>query len=546
MSDSTPKPKKIIDVKFPNELDTGFGWDGSFTRKAWRKECLDNFLAGKEQFEAWQDSWNDKINKDLPEVSLAAVLTYYDNTTEEILNESYQAVTPATLDFVANIFVAYVDVSDFVFLEHADFNSATFTRNVDFCSVTFTGGADFSNAIFTGYADFSSSTFAVYAGFWGAAFLNEANFILARFNGYISFGSVKFAGAVDFSIATFASDAVFINATYALEADFSSAMFIEHAAFSNATFIGGCYFQGATFVQDADFFKAKFVNQCRFELTEKTDDLTLEWLRETWFMAEANFENAEFQNLGHFEGARFKTATPKFRGCKIGETRLEFDGDSYFPQGEQSTEAIKNISFLKRLADEHGQTDQALMFNAMELKAKRAQARSNTQHLSFKQKLLSSDFWFANATALYEKYSDYGRSFTKPLIGYLALMLITFSFALGHAMYLTERGCDGKEWWLFTNLWHEDIKCEIKSAKEGETPIRLTAWRASVEYTSYRASGILDFADSDKQTIAISNRLFNQPIEPPWMRTWGIFKGITSIALLFLAVLGLRNKYRIK
>jgi hypothetical protein len=30
------------------------------------------------------------------------------------------------------------------------------------------------------------------------------------------------------------------------------------------------------------------------------------------------------------------------------------------------------------------------------------------------------------------------------------------------------------------------------------------------------------------------------------MRLWGIFKAIASTALLFLAALGLRNKYRIK
>lgn len=535
MSDSAPQPKKIIDVKFPNEKEMGFGWNGQFTREAWRKQCLDNFLAGKEQFEAWQASWKYKINKNLPKVSLAAILTHNNGTTEGILIESYQKVLPTTLDFVAHTFEVEVNAADFVFEGKTYFSSATFIEDADFSSATFTEDADYGNATFTGGAHFDRATFT-----------GKTYFGKATFTGYADFSSATYTGYTDFGRAAFAWDANFNCATFKWDANFNRVTFKWDAIFSSATFTGDSYFQGVTFAYTAEFFKSKFINQCRFDLAVKTGDLTLEWLRETWFMGDANFENAEFQNLGHFEGARFKTATPKFRGCKISETRLEFDGDSYFPQGEQSTEAIKNISFLKRLADEHGQTDQALMFNAMELKAKRAQARSNTQHLSFKQKLLSSDFWFANATALYEKYSDYGRSFTKPLIGYLALMLITFSFALGHAMYLTERGCDGKAWWLFTNLWHEDINCEIKSAKEGETPIRLTAWRASVEYTSYRASGVLDFADSDKQTIAISNRLFNQPIEPPWMRAWGIFKGIASIALLFLAALGLRNKYRIK
>jgi hypothetical protein len=56
----------------------------------------------------------------------------------------------------------------------------------------------------------------------------------------------------------------------------------------------------------------------------------------------------------------------------------------------------------------------------------------------------------------------------------------------------------------------------------------------------------MDFTDTGKQNNVVNCRLFEEPIEPPLMRAWGIFKGIASIALLFLAALGLRNKYRIK
>jgi uncharacterized protein involved in copper resistance len=61
-----------------------------------------------------------------------------------------------------------------------------------------------------------------------------------------------------------------------------------------------------------------------------------------------------------------------------------------------------------------------------------------------------------------------------------------------------------------------------------------------------RAAGILDFSDNGKGTEAVANRLFGQPIEPWWMRIWGVLKAVASTALLFLAALGLRNKYRIK
>jgi Pentapeptide repeats (9 copies) len=535
------EPKKVVSVEILHLDELGYGPQGKHTRREWRAECLENLLAGKEQFEAWQASWNDKINENLPKISLAATLSYDDGSIEEILNESYQRVSPATLDFGAHTFESQVNAVDFVFTGAAYFRNATFTKAAYFRSATFTGDADFSSATFTGEADFDSATFIGKANFSSATFTVHAYFSCTTFSEFAYFSNSTVIGDASFTFATFISWAYFNSTRFTGHASFGSATFRWFADFVSATFSGDCYFQGATFAGKADFLRAKFINQCRFDLAGTFENLTLEWLRETWFMAEVNFENAEFQNLGHFEGARFKAATPKFRGCKIGETRLEFDGDNYFPQGEQSTEAIKNISFLKRLSDEHGQTDQALMFNAMELKAKRAQARSNTQHLSFKQKLHSSEYWFANATALYERFSDYGRSFFEPLKWYLALLGVTLYLAIAHAIYFTNKECPDEYANIFSYLWRDQIEC-----KKSEKEIVLSGWRAAVEYTSYRASGILDFADSDKQTIAISNRLFNQAIEPPWMRAWGIFKGIASIALLFLAALGLRNKYRIK
>ena len=179
----------------------------------------------------------------------------------------------------------------------------------------------------------------------------------------------------------------------------------------------------------------------------------------------------------------------------------------------------------------------------MELRAKRLQLIAEADEN--KENCLSSKRWQARVTGWYETFSDFGRSYTKPLKAYVILLLITVWLALAHAVYYSAKGCEGENWYLFSNLWRDQIEC-VAEKKDSETKIPLSGWRAAFEYTSYRASGILDFADSDKQTMAISNRLFGQPIEPWWMRIWGVFKAIASTALLFLAALGLRNKYRIK
>ena len=82
---------------------------------------------------------------------------------------------------------------------------------------------------------------------------------------------------------------------------------------------------------------------------------------------------------------------------------------------------------------------------------------------------------------------------------------------------------------------------------EGQPPpLKLSYERAVFEYAMFRAGGVMDFTDTGKQNNAVNCRLFDEPIEPVFMRGWGMLKGIASIALLFLAALGLRNKYRIK
>jgi hypothetical protein len=181
---------------------------------------------------------------------------------------------------------------------------------------------------------------------------------------------------------------------------------------------------------------------------------------------------------------------------------------------------------LKRLSEEHGQTDQALNFNAMELRAKRKQVEPQAAHWSFK-----------TVTWLYEKVSDYGRSFLRPLLGYAALIVCSLIMTLP----FTDYSLDVKPVALANRAL-----CQPKDKDEAAKQLQLTHGRAAFEYAMFRAGGVLDFTDTGKQNNTVNCTLFGQPIEPPLMRAWGIFKGIASIALLFLAALGLRNKYRIK
>jgi uncharacterized protein YjbI with pentapeptide repeats len=142
------KPKTVVKVEILHLDELGYGPQGKHTRREWRKECLDNLLAGKAQFEAWQASWKDQIDKDLPNVSLAATLHYEGGTKEIVLGDSFEDTKPFTLDFVVLTFATVVDASKIIFEQNADFSSATFTGKADFSSATLSGRNTFQKAIF--------------------------------------------------------------------------------------------------------------------------------------------------------------------------------------------------------------------------------------------------------------------------------------------------------------------------------------------------------------------------------------------------------------
>ena len=571
-----PPQKKVISVEILHLDEAGYGPQGKHTRREWRKACLDNLLAGADAFKAWQDSWKEQINTDLPSVSFAAKLSYDDDTQLVVESaEDYEQTIPYALDFAGHQFEAALFAKDVEFQQialfagatfsgYAIFSSATFNRNAYFSSATFSGDVTFSLATFSGNAFFIGTTFSGFAAFVSATFSLDAYFS-ATFSGDAHFFNAKFSREARFSSATISGNAFFNSSTFGGMANFSSSKFSGYTAFSSATvsgmadfsiatfsgtvdfsiakFSGDANFSSATFSGDAVFTQATFRRQCRFD--NKFVTYTKEWTKETSFGARSDFENAVFKNVGHFERVQFLGQIPSFLGVDTATTRLEFSGDEYFPEKDTSEDAIKRIGQLKRLADEHGQIDQALMFNAFELNAKRARSMDEVNNLKWWQKLFNGHAWLAWTTYAYDKLSDYGRSFTRPLLAYGVLMLVTLVLALGHGLWASMDACEREGWNAYEQLNRDQVSCPVV-ATVGEQKIPLTVPRAAFEYTAYRASGVLDFVDADKQTIAVANRLFNQPIEPMWMRIWGVAKAIASAALLFLAALGLRNKYRIK
>jgi uncharacterized protein YjbI with pentapeptide repeats len=485
----TEQIKKVVNVEILHLDEFGYGPEGKHTRREWRAECLENLLAGKEQFEAWQFSWLNKIDSS-PWKNYSIKVIYDGGDTTSL----FDLATKVTLDFSGcNLDITRI-FSEYKFLIHTNFNMVSFQKDAFFDNVIFKSGVSFDNAVFKEGAYFREAICET----------NEVRFTNVVFDGVVSFYGVTF------------HKIVYINNT----------IFNDAALFQIANFNEMVVFTNSEFRSHSIFLDAKFEDH-------------------------SDFENVTFSNVGHFEGARFLKLFPAFRGCNIDATRLEFSDDSYFPQDDFSEDAIKNISFLKRLSDEHGQTDQALNFNAMELRAKRKSNWEQLQSDPFFLKLIpfllwrllvksthifNGKFWFCVFTWAYEQISDFGRSFTRPLFFLVILLCISYLFGIAFAFENSPAHKTHTREPIFSELSRVYNYQYLKPS--------LSAYRAATEYSLYRSGNFLDFTDSDKNTASINMRLFGNEIEPWWARVFGFVKGIFT-AILFLIALGLRNKYRV-
>ena len=467
--------KILVGVEALHLDEFGYGPLGKHTRREWRKECQDNFQAGEAIFTIWQKKWIESIDHDLVLNSgFGCKLTYSNNEIEYYTNAgSHAELKPYTIDFSGCIFGTLFMGFDMRFLETAIFSGSIFNNGIMLLGARFEKSVNFSKSAFNGVAVFGNCTFEKITNFRNLVCNSTTGFSYSTFNQYVSFSESTFKGEVDFESVTFNSK--------------------------------------------ADFIKVIFESSSRFH--NRFDKIKKIWKKETSFADSVDFENAVFKNVGHFERVSFYKNIPSFLGVDTAATRLEFSDDQHFPKLDFSERAIKRLGHLKRLSDEHGQTDQALMFNALELRAK-------ANHLE-------SGIVLKIITGLYEILSNYGRSFIRPIIFYIILICLSFMYSYTY----TPSASGGI---MISN--NEFCK---PSEKEPQL-LNLSRQQAAFEYAMFRAGGVMDFTDAGKQNNAVNCRLFEEPFEPPLMRAWGVFKGIASIALLFLAALGLRNKYRIK
>ena len=514
---TTPNtPSSFVDLI----TEKGYGYDGTFTQRAWQAECLKYFEAGAEAFLAWQKSWQQLAKQKILEENCDATGTVEGVGQAQI---QFREMAKSRLDFSRHTFACWKGARGYKFLYDANFTYAIFEDYADFKGSIFRGKADFTHAEFGSVADFRGCQFQKIALFQSVIIREDAYFQNAKFKGDAYFGKHHFTSDDRSNETTFRGVVRFWEATFSGVADFGAVDFEKWVS----------------------FFRTKFHSEINFRYAN--------------FKAASSFENAEFKNVVHFENAKFNfpsSTIPSFRTVNIGSTRLDFSpylsGDAedavfkinYFDE-ESIKEAIINIQFLKHLSEQHGQIDQALNFNAMELRAKYWQVVEplRAQNLPLLERLFkryfNGEWWAMRPTWLYGLLSDFGRSYMRPLLAYIAVFVFTFIFMLGFEIYFATEHNPTNCPYL-----HEVVSLECKVELEGILP--LDGYDAAWGYAMYHATGLVDFTGDSKMKEAITLRLYGKPVKSKCAQLFGALLSIINTALLFLIALGLRNSYRLK
>ena len=342
-----------------------------------------------------------------------------------------------------------------IILSKADFTGHRFDHNVNFSSALFVGPAVFKGAVFTDIAFFESSVFSGEAVFQKATFCRRVSFQYAQFSGYAHFESatfcvdpdftgVSFAGQASYNGANFScstGNALFNNATFAEIAYFREATFFLNAIFKDATFSGEADFSGATFTRDAIFIKAQFHGVARFvrPLRPRGDGTRVKFIgpadfSNASFIGAADFEDAIFCALAKFDvlnstatfslaNAQFKVVPSlfgaTFRALRLDNVQTPRNGLLGWTKDEEAPARFRE---LRRRAIEGKDPERELEFFAQEIRTWR-----------FHSKWLMPRVWDRRLYfgLAYGALSDFGRSILRPVLYWLALLLLCAALYLG-------------------------------------------------------------------------------------------------------------------
>lgn len=390
--------------------------------------------------------------------------------------------------------------------------------SVNFSGHPFENYADFGNFLFPAYACFNEAIFNEGAAFDEANFIEAADFVKVEFkNGNAYFKNTPFNEPVKFWEATFEE-----------KADFSKAIFSKEAYFGVHVFSKGAKFDDAIFKERADFKRAHF-GTSNPNLAEEEEEA-----------GEISFFQTEFKKSADFEGAQFYVTKADFRAMQV-ERYFSLNKVTFhhcvpdFVQAHfQEAPLLEHLTIpLKRPANTTEGEKKELPARYRALKRLALQGHDHEREQDFfAAELLSlrevEDFPRGKGAErywggkFYEWLSDFGRSAS------LALAWWCFSTVFFANIYL-----------LFSNT---KAAC-AEDVSRGFAPLFLSLKHAFIALptsVNERTNQLYACLYGKEQSTTLI------PIIPDGVAALGITQTLFSAVVIFLFLLAVRAKFRIK
>jgi len=272
--------------------------------------------------------------------------------------------------------------------------SSNHGKPVDFSGLNI--DINFDGFVFYTDVDFSGAKLST-SSFFSAQFKRNVLFVGTEFHARAMFERAVFEEEANCSDAKFEDVATFKNARFLKNSNFNNIDFHQFTLFECAEFGGEARFEEAEFKGDADFTGTKFERRAAFQDTVFSKSATFKDAR---FLADSSFDEVWFYQLPNFVGTEVKIIP----SLQIMNFKFE---ESHDP------DVAICYRKLKQWAIDGADHEKEIFFFAKEMRAKRV----------YELKRYRAD-WIWNL--LYQVFSYYGTSVFRPAVGLLAVYLIFF------------------------------------------------------------------------------------------------------------------------
>ena len=474
-------------------------------------QSMELFEKGEHAWNTWADA---KIaeKKALEESGVWITNRHLHNKQTSAWHEQTKA------DFSGIEFQAWADFRSFHFPGHALFQGANFSKGGNFASSEFLHDADFLDSEFGDLCVFAWVTFCGETCFRRAMFKGEARFPHAKFSSPndVNFEEARFIGLAHFGAVQFQAFSSFERATFSDVARFDEVSFSDGANFLNVTFSRYATFNKAQFSRDAAFDHSVFEGAVYFGSSSFVGRAGFSGVRGKALM----LNHPTFERLPDFTGAHFDEA-PVFDNIDLQPERFRNASDE-----RTSVGAPERWRALRRLAVQGHDHEREPLFFKGEMMARRGTRDTRT----------SLWFWVGWT---YQILSDFGRSLTRPLLG-LAIAVAAFA-----CLYALPNDA----------VWEDPLALEIP-CQAGLGDVRVATLVLSlhnaIPVAGIASTGKLPQAyacvyglDADTTLTFGPSASTNAPNVPNGVVLLGLCQSVVSAVLVFLALLAVRNRFRI-